>query len=135
MTEIVIDASQCIVGRVASFAAKQALLGKKVIIVNCQDALLLGNKGTILEEYKNLVNKGGSSLKGPFFPKKDAAKFMKRTIRGMLPYKQERGRSALKRIICYSNLPQDYEKSKMLSLKKPINTSSISLKKMLKEIS
>ena len=34
MIEIIIDASHSVLGRVASFAAKQSLLGKKVIIGN-----------------------------------------------------------------------------------------------------
>lgn len=135
MKEIILNASGCSVGRVASFVAKQALLGKKIIVVNCQDALFLGNRRNIIDEYKKAVSKGGYSLKGPFFPKKDPARFMKRTIRGMLSYKQERGRNALKRVFCYSDLPKQYQKAEMLSLKKPINTQSISLKELIGELS
>src|SRR3989344_2682711 len=104
MNEIILDASEGIFGRVASFAAKKALLGNKVIIVNCNDALVSGRRRMVIEEYKISRTRGGSSLNGPNFPK-EPFRLMKRAVRGMLPHKQGRGIEALKRVICYNNLP------------------------------
>ena len=109
--KIVIDGSNAILGRLASYAAKQALLGKEVSIVNCEKTIISGNRKVILEKYKILRIKGGSSLKGPKFPTTPAM-IVKRTIRGMLSHKQLRGSTAFKKIRCYEGLPKELVESK-----------------------
>ena len=47
--EIIIDATDAALGRMATFAAKQALNGKKVIILNSEDAIITGKKHAILD--------------------------------------------------------------------------------------
>ncbi|MDO8460527.1 MAG: 50S ribosomal protein L13 [Nanoarchaeota archaeon] len=131
--KIVIDATDGILGRVASYAAKQALRGKEVAIVNCKHAVLTGRKRSIIEEYQEARLRGGSSMKGPFFPKQPQ-KIMKRTIRGMLPYKKERGDAAMKSIMCYDALPAEYEKSEKITLVKPLKVKSYKLHELSKEI-
>ena len=79
--EIVIDAEGGVLGRVASYAAKEALKGKKVVIVNCNEALITGKRRMIFGDYKIMRAKRGHSLKGPKFPKV-AERIMKRTVRG-----------------------------------------------------
>ena len=44
MQEIIIDATNATLGRMASYVAKQALLGKKVIILNSERAIVTGRK-------------------------------------------------------------------------------------------
>ena len=41
---------------------------------------------------------------------------VKRTIRGMLPYKQERGRKALERVKCYIGAPEELDIKEMISI-------------------
>jgi large subunit ribosomal protein L13 len=41
---------------------------------------------------------------------------MKRTIRGMLPYKRPRGADALKRVKCYVGVPVEFANLEMESL-------------------
>ena len=43
---------------------------------------------------------------------------MKKTIVGMLPHKQEKGRLASKRIKCYINIPIQFQNKKSVSLDK-----------------
>ncbi len=131
--QIVIDANQGILGRVASYAAKQALLGKKVIIVNCSYALLSGNKRMIINEYNRARTRGGSSLKGPFFPK-HPERIFKRTIRGMLNYQQSQGLGAFKRVICYPDIPAEFADSKKISFPRDLKTKTIGLKELSQEI-
>ncbi len=50
----------------------------------------------------------GTPEKGPFFPKTPHL-IVKRTIRGMLPYKQEKGLSAFRRVKCYLNIPEQFQ--------------------------
>jgi len=124
--QIVIDASNTILGRIASNAAKQALLGKSVIIVNCNDAIVSGSKANIIAEYEDIRKKGGASLKGPFFPKQPD-RIVKRTIRGMLSYKHGRGEAAFARIRCYNTVPKEHEAAKKTSFASVKNTKTIKL--------
>jgi len=131
--EIIIDANNAILGRLASFAAKQALLGKKLTIVNCEEAAIVGKPRSIIKEYQDIRKKGGSGLQGPFFPK-SPEKIVKRTIRGMLSYKQGRGNEALKRIMCYNEIPEKYKDVKMIKAGKEKKVKTIRLKELGREI-
>lgn len=131
--KIIIDASQGIMGRIASFAAKQALFGKEVAIVNCNNVLITGNKEPVLEKYRQLREMGGWSLKGPNFPR-SPEKIMKRTVRGMLPYRQERGRTALKKIMCYNEVPEELKEKEKIQMKREIKARATELSKISKEI-
>ena len=46
---MIIDATNIILGRLASFAAKHALLGETIEIINCENAVITGNKKRTLE--------------------------------------------------------------------------------------
>ena len=48
---MIINADGLITGRLASYAAKQALLGEKVDIINSEKACITGSKPQILEKY------------------------------------------------------------------------------------
>lgn len=114
MTEqIIINAENAVLGRLASYTAKQALFGKEVIIVNSNLVIVQGRKGGILDGFRKKRARGGSGLKGPLYPSQPE-KILKRTIRDMLPYKQARGREALKRVRCYNSIPKELEDKKMI---------------------
>ena len=129
--EIVIDATNATLGRLASYAAKQSLLGKSVIIVNCNDAVITGKPKVTTKKYARLVRKGGSSLKGPKIAR-TPYRIVKRTIRGMLSHNQVRGRDALKRIICHNEVPAEFDQAKMIKAGKPKLTKTIKLKDLIK---
>lgn len=131
--ELVIDASNSVLGRIASYVAKQALLGKNVVVLNCDNILLTGRKRMVIDEYNIARRRGGTSLNGPHFPK-HTDRLMKRTVRGMLSYTQERGLLALKRVICYPNVPAQYESVKKVSIQRPVKTKTMSLGELSKEI-
>jgi len=130
---IVIDARNAVLGRTASYAAKQALLGKKVTVVNCNDALLTGRRNMILEQYTHMRSRGKGAQKGPILPKV-AEKLMKRTIRGMLEYTQKRGEAALDRIMCYNETPKEFESAKKISLARELRIRTVTLKEIAKII-
>ena len=110
---MIIDASDLIIGRLATYVAKQALLGVSFDIVNCEKAVITGKREFLFTEYKTRLDKG--TFKGPYFHR-DPAKIVRRTIRGMLPYKQERGKSAFQRIKCYAGIPPEFKDKKMETL-------------------
>lgn len=112
---MIIDATDLIVGRLASTVAKRALLGEKIDIVNAQKAVITGNKTYILSEYKRRRDMG-TWAKGPFFYR-SADRLLRRTIRGMLPYKQEKGKAAYKRIMCWKGIPEPFANQKRESMK------------------
>jgi large subunit ribosomal protein L13 len=131
--QVVIDATGSVLGRLASFAAKKALLGYNVIVVNCENAILTGNKRSVIKEYYLARTRGGSSLNGPFFPKQPY-RIVKRTIRGMLDYTKGRGDKAFKKVMCYDDVPEEYSKSEKVSINKSLRTTTINLKSLSKEI-
>ncbi|MBM3232654.1 50S ribosomal protein L13 [Candidatus Pacearchaeota archaeon] len=130
---LVIDAKGAVLGRVASYAAKQALLGKVIAIVNCKYVLITGRRGNSIEEYNAIRRRGGSSLKGPFFPK-NPERIVKRTIRGMLNYQQQRGLDAFKRVMCYNDVPSEFANSSKISMVRKTTAKTIDLEDLSREI-
>ncbi|MDO8509185.1 MAG: 50S ribosomal protein L13 [Nanoarchaeota archaeon] len=131
--KIIIDASNAPLGRLCSVAAKKALLGNSVVVVNCNNAVVSGRKRGVIDSYRESRMRGGSSLNGPHFPK-NPERIVKRTIRGMLSYKEGRGRDAFGRIICYNDTPAEFIESKKLTLEKEFKVKTISLNNLSKEI-
>lgn len=111
----IIDADGLILGRLASYAAKKALAGEKVIIVNAEQAVVSGDRKRVEAKYLHKL-KRGEARKGPFFPRR-ADMIVKRTIRGMLPWKTKRGRKAYKRVACFLGVPNQYAEQKLATLK------------------
>ena len=133
MNELVIDGKNATLGRLASYAAKKALMGNKIAIVNCENVVVVGGPRSTILDYREKRSKGGASLQGPFFPK-NPERIVKRTIRGMLSYKQGRGKAALDRVKCYNGVPEDYEEKKMIHAGKSKNAKTIKLGELSKEI-
>jgi large subunit ribosomal protein L13 len=103
---IIINATNLIAGRIATFAAKQPLLGQEISIVNAENAVMTGNRDWILARFKQKRDHG-APLIGPYYPKQ-SDRILKRMIRGMLPYKQKKGDIALKMIKCYIGTPNEF---------------------------
>ena len=109
MAEIIIDATNATLGRLASYAAKQALQGKEIIILNSEKAIVTGKKKSVLEHYGKKTQKKGSIQRGPTF-RREPERMLKRTIRGMLPdHRRGRGKEILKKIMCFSGIPEKYK--------------------------
>ncbi len=117
----IIDGEGCVLGRLASFAAKEALKGEEIIILNCEKVIITGNKENINEKIEERRKRHGDSQKGPIYPRQKD-RIVKRAIRGMLPdHRKGRGKEAYKRIKCYTGIPKEYEnkeKIKVFNLKK-----------------
>lgn len=111
---IIIDATNAILGRMATFAAKEALLGQKVAIINAEKAVVSGTKKAVLARYKQKYARGVPS-KGPFIHRMPD-RFVRRTIRGMLPYKNPRGAEAFKRVMCYIGVPESFKDKEAMKM-------------------
>jgi len=104
--DVVVDARDCIMGRVASEVAQRALAGEAVAIVNAEDAIITGDKNDVFETYRTRIGLG--SDQGPMYPRRPDA-ILKRSVRGMLPYKKPRGREALSNVRVYVGNPYEDE--------------------------
>ncbi|MFB6161863.1 MAG: 50S ribosomal protein L13 [Halococcoides sp.] len=102
--DAVIDARDCILGRVASQVAERALDGERIAVVNAEDAVITGDDEDIVENFRARIAVG--SDQGPRSVKRPDALF-KRSIRGMLPHKTPRGREALSNVRVYVGNPYD----------------------------
>lgn len=100
--DVVVDARDCILGRVASGVAQRALDGERVAIINAEQAVITGNEEDTMATYRKRAELGSDS--GPYYPKRPDRIF-KRGIRGMLPYKTGRGREALENVRVYVGNP------------------------------
>lgn len=110
----VINGEGLLLGRMASIVAKRALNGEDIAIVNAELAIISGSRARVLGNYKRKRSRG-SVEGGPFFPRRPDH-IVKRTIRGMLPYKRPQGDAALKRIRVYVGVPEEYNGREMESL-------------------
>ena len=131
--KIIIDGTNATLGRLASYAAKQALLGKEIIIVNAGNVVIVGRKEDIVSKHKEMIKKGGSSQKGPIIIR-NPERILKRTIRGMLPHKQDRGRKALNKIMCYNEVPEEYKGIKKIVAGKEKRGKFITLNQLVELI-
>ncbi len=100
-----------LLGRLASIVAKRALAGEEIAIVNAEKAIISGSRSRVFSNYQHKRSRGSTGW-GPFVPRRPDH-LMKRTIRGMLPYKRPRGVDALKRIKCYVGIPTEFAGKEM----------------------
>jgi large subunit ribosomal protein L13 len=110
---MIVNGENLILGRLASHVAKLALLGEEVSVVNCNNIIVTGSKSNIIKNYKRKITMG-NPFYGPFFPKRPE-RILKRSIRGMLPSKQPRGREALSIVKCYNDLPENVKVEEMVT--------------------
>lgn len=125
----VIDASGATLGRLSSMLAKRLLEGEEIAVVNSEKAIIVGSKKEIESRYKVKREVGGSKRKGPFFPRMPD-RILKRTVRGMLPYQQPKGRKAYKNLKAYIGVPEEFEKEKFEKVKQSNPSSYMTLKEL-----
>ncbi len=103
-----------ILGRLASLAAKQALLGEEVKVVNCEKVVISGRKANIFAWQRQRRKRKGYPLKSQTHSRLPE-RMVRRAIRGMLPWKQARGREAFHRVLCYQGLPAEFASQAMMT--------------------
>lgn len=115
--EIVVNAENAVMGRLASWVAKRLLEGKRVHVVNAERAVISGRRESIFEEWdrwmetRTLTN----PRKGPFHHRypEDILRY---AIRGMLPYKKPKGRAAFKRLRVHRGVPAGLSGRELVSV-------------------
>ena len=115
LDHIIIDGKDMILGRLCTYAAKQALLGKKVDVINCDDIIITGKRQVTIMRYKSRLHRG-DVFKGPFISR-STDRLTRRTIRGMLPFKNARGKDVFSNVMCYKTTPESLKDKKPIHLK------------------
>ena len=134
MVEIIIDAKGAIYGRLCSYAAKQALAGNEIRVINSEQAIMTGNKKDLINKYWGLRRKGGHSQKGPKYSKL-AYQMLRRGIRGMLPdFRKGIGKQAFSKIRCHNGLPNELKDKKAIKMPGVNQDKYITLKELSEKI-
>ena len=102
--DLVVDARDCVLGRVATQVAERALAGDRVAVVNAEESVITGRREDVLSKYEDRAELG--SDRGPAYPRRPDRIF-KRSIRGMVPFKKQTGREALSNVRIYVGNPHD----------------------------
>ncbi len=132
MTKI-IDGKDAVLGRLASYVAKESLKGEEIVILNCEQVIITGNKKNIEKDFEEKRGRVGSSQKGPKHHR-ISEKIVKRVIRGMLPdFRKGRGKETLKRIKCYNKIPKEFQEKKKIVAGKEKKTKFIRIKEISKQ--
>ena len=118
-----VNAEGLIVGRMCSKVAKRLLNGEEVIILNAEKAVFSGKKKSkVLEAHKFL--EVGAPMRGPFHYRRPD-RFLRKTVRGMVPFKQPKGKNAYKRLKVYMGVPLEFKNQKMITFEE---ANSVNLK-------
>lgn len=126
-TEIVVDATSSIAGRLASMVAKMLLEGKKVAIVNAESALISGRRSTVITEMlKRLeISSIVNPRHGPFHPRAPD-RILTKIVRGMLPWRRPKGKEAMRRLRVYVGVPDRYAKREKRKLEETLARKTLS---------
>ncbi len=128
----IIDGKNAIMGRLASYVAKESLKEEKIVILNCDDVIITGGRKNIKENFDIKRRRVGSGQKGPKHSRR-ADLIVKRAIRGMLPnHRKGRGKEALKKIKCYTGIPKEFEDSKKIVAGKIKKSKFVKIKEIAK---
>ena len=111
--QIIVDASNCIAGRLCSHVSKLLLQGNRVTIINSERAMLSGNRYKTIEDYKKHLEVGSvtNPIHGPYHPRRPD-RILTKMVRGMVPRRKPSGIVAFKRLRVYIGIPTEFQNSK-----------------------
>lgn len=105
---VVVDAANCIAGRMCSQVSKLLLQGNRVTVVNAEKAMLSGNRYKTIDLYKEHleINSVTNPIHGPFHPRRPDT-ILTKMVRGMIPKSKASGIEAFKRLRVYIGIPEE----------------------------
>jgi len=102
-----VDVKGLVAGRVASKIAKEVVKGEKVIVLNAEEAVIVGNPEATMEKYKTRTQV--KVLSNPHYgPKYERipSKMFRRMVRGMLPNRPRAVERYIKMVTVYNKTPK-----------------------------
>ena len=115
---MIINGQGHILGRLASVVSKQLLEGEEIVVLNAEKIMLTGNKDWAYAKYKQRVDRASISNPrdlGPKYPRRPEDIF-RRTVRGMLPMKKAKGKTAYKGLKAFVGVPAEYADAELTSV-------------------
>ena len=118
-----VNAEGLVVGRMCSKVAKRLLNGEEVIILNAEKAVFSGKKKSkVLEAH--IFLEVGAPRRGPFHYRRPD-RFLRKVVRGMVPYTLPKGKNAYKRLKVFMGVPLELKGKEMITFEE---ASSANLK-------
>jgi large subunit ribosomal protein L13 len=131
-----VNAEGLIVGRMCSKVAKRLLNGEEIIILNAEKAVFSGKKKSKVAEAKQFLEVGAPE-RGPFHYRRPD-RFLRKIVRGMVPFKQPKGKNAYKRLKVFMGVPVEFKDQPMITFTEAQSTKlkgpHFTLGEMAKEI-
>jgi len=121
---MIVDGKDLILGRMATVVAKKLLAGKRVDVVNAEKIVVTGKKNAVMAKFKRRIDlrAKGNPERAPKFPRTPHG-LVRRSIRGMLPFKRKTGQDAFKRLRVHIGLPEEFKDAKTFKIEKAVNNS------------
>ena len=111
MAVSVVNGEGLILGRMCSRIAKRILNGEQIVIVNAEKIVISGKKKSKIAEAKEFLDVGAPE-RGPFHSRRPD-RIVRKTVRGMVPWKQPKGKVAYKRLKVYLGVPEEFKDQEM----------------------
>jgi large subunit ribosomal protein L13 len=131
-----VNADGLIVGRMCSNIAKRLLNGEHVIILNAEKAIYSGKRKSKVAE-AHLFLEVGAPERGPFHYRRPD-RMLKKTVRGMVPYHQPKGKMAFKRLKVFMGVPLEFKDKQTIQFEEAQSSKlkgpSFTLAELAKEI-
>ena len=107
----VVNGEGLILGRMCSNVAKRLLNGEQIVIVNAEKVIVSGKKKSKVAEAKQFLEVGAPD-RGPFHSRRPD-RIVRKTVRGMVPWKQPKGKVAYKRLKVFMGIPEELNDQKL----------------------
>ena len=107
----VVNGEGLILGRMCSKVAKRLLNGEQIIIVNAEKVVLSGKRKSKVAE-AHVFLEVGAPERGPFHSRRPD-RIVRKTVRGMVPWRLPKGKSAYKRLKVYMGVPEELKSQPM----------------------
>lgn len=133
---ITIDAKDAIVGRLGAYVAKKVIENESVIIVNAEKAVFSGNAEYVAGIYtrrRQMTDKANPEH-GAKWPRRPDL-LLKRIIRGMLPKRAVRMKSAMTNLRIYMGTPEQVKDAKPFgNTSKDLARASVTLEEVCERL-
>jgi large subunit ribosomal protein L13 len=129
---MIVNADGAILGRLASKIAKELLKGEDIVVINSEKIIVSGNPDAVFKRFHEKKIRGYSS-KGPFYPKYPD-KILIRSVRGMLPYKKEKGKKAFRKLKVFMGNPDNLKGEKISKTSGDLECKFVNLEQICKKL-
>jgi len=111
--QIIVDGKGHLLGRLASYVAKQLLNGQRIVVVRCEKLHITGSLFRNKVKFSEFLRK--RLLTNPrrtFIHYRAPSRMFWRTVRGMVPHKTPKGAVAMQRLKVFEGVPAPYDTKK-----------------------